>query len=343
MLRDSQAMTLFRRSVLLLLGCVMASCAMGRVATTEERLEAAVDLDKETAVLIDAVLDDVVNHAYRFNAYERRAALRAILRRGDHTALPAVRRVASIELTSVDTRIFADIIAVSDALTVLTELRDDTAVDLNVHWIGNASLRGFAISNLLQLKAWSATPRIQEELARMPMTNVNGSEVADILSFLSASPATDGSVCVSLERVRQAYPCARGLDPKDSFCAALCTEMVEIEIRVCADAEMRTLMDRWEQSDGEAWFIAGDRLSEFLVARPEAFLRGFTSRPESFQRWLDSLSGTTFRDFGGTFARRVALRQRMLAALRVVDRPELEASKARVLAAIENTPVTTVN
>jgi hypothetical protein len=313
------------------------------VSTVEERLAAAVDLDKETDVLINAVLDDVISHGYRFNFYERRAAFAAILRLRDRAALPAVRRVATIELAPTDTERFSDVIAVADALTVLREARDDAAVELNAHWIGDVSLRGFAIQNLLELKAWSATRLLEEQLSQMPMTIVNGGEVAGILSFLVASPATDASVCGSLQRVTQAYPCVHGVDPKQSFCAALSMALVDIELGTCADAEMQTLMDRWKQSDGDGWFVAADRLSEFLVARPDAFLRGFMSRPEDFQVWLDSLSGTTFRDFGGTFAQRAALRQQMLGALERVTLPELQEPKVRVLAIIRRTPVTSVN
>jgi hypothetical protein len=160
---------------------------------------------------------------------------------------------------------------------------------------------------------------------------------------LSTADDLDKETNVLINSVLDDVIDVRGFDPKQSFCAALSMALVDIESHTCADAGMQTLMDRWEQSDGETWFIAADRLSEFLVARPEAFLRGFMSRPEHFQVWLDSLSGTTFRDFGGTFADRVALRQRMLDALGRVTLPELQESKARALTTIRRTPVTSVN
>jgi phosphohistidine swiveling domain-containing protein len=199
------------------------------------RLHTATHLSSETRSLISRVLADITKREHRFDANARREALDAVGRLHARGFLPTVREIAAMIPEDTARTRHAEIVAISSALRLLTDLEDDAARALNAQRLHDESFRGFAIQNLKALDAWDTTAAVEAELLTMRMTDANGNEVAAMLDFLIAAPNASASVCSGVARVTAAYPeCGRAKPPSaPSFCADLVDRIAELRTTRC--------------------------------------------------------------------------------------------------------------
>jgi hypothetical protein len=195
----------------------------------------AKDLTPGTRSLIAAVLSDIRSRQYRYTPDARREALDAIRRLQATEFLSDVRAIAAMPISSEDEQGYPDLIAVAGALTLLTDLDDTAARELNRARLNDESVRGFAILNLKQLLDWEATTAVEAELSVLQMSAGNADEVVTMLNFLLESPNTTGQVCASLDRITKAYPeCEPGSSTsRHYFCIDLVSLTIELRGKKC--------------------------------------------------------------------------------------------------------------
>jgi hypothetical protein len=195
----------------------------------------AKDLTPGTRSLIAAVVSDIRSRQYRYTPDARREALDAIRRLQAIEFLVDVRAIAAMPISSEDEQGYPDLIAVAGALTVLTDLDDTAARELNRARLNDESVRGFAILNLKQLLDWEATAAVEAELNVMKMVSANTGEVVAMLNFLLESPNTTGEICAGLDRIGKAYPeCAPGSSTsRHYFCVDLVSLTIELRGKKC--------------------------------------------------------------------------------------------------------------
>src|SRR6185503_20241518 len=100
----------------------------------------------------------------------------------------------------------ADLLAIEAALTALTEMRDVEAVELNRRRLDDDSIRGIALTNLKELKAWDATADVEAWFATTPLRRDGMHDLSKAAMFLSSSPRSTGASCTAIERIRRSFP-----------------------------------------------------------------------------------------------------------------------------------------
>lgn len=193
-------------SILVAIGTL--SCYSTRpvsVSTPEELLSIESPATAEQRNVLASIIEDALAGTYRVDAETRMEAFRAIGRARVHDLLPAVRKVAWMKISDDPRRTLQDVVAVSGALDTLTDLADRHAVDANVRRLQDDRLRTRAIMNLLDLRAWQVTGRVEGFLQRAQPGEAGVFQVIAMLRFLDESPNTSAAICPALTAVIDRY------------------------------------------------------------------------------------------------------------------------------------------
>jgi hypothetical protein len=154
----------------------------------------------------DEVLADILTRGYRFSGGQRKTAIEDIALRDGVKSVAALRQIAKMRRSVESNHELADWLAIEAALVALTEMRDSKAVALNRQRLGDDLLRGIALSNLTDLKAWDATGDVETWFATVPLRREEMHEISKAATFLSLSPWSRSVSCTAIERIRRAFP-----------------------------------------------------------------------------------------------------------------------------------------
>lgn len=195
--------TLIAFCALTVLGCV--SSPHRRKSEVSEFLAVAANPDDPRFLAtVTSVLTDIADHSYRFDDEVRKLTLQAIgrLRPDDMSLRQRVRAIAAMPITSRDSeKQLLDYVAVVNALGMLTDVKDTSAIDLNVLHLADPLLGPSAAENLHSLIAWTATGDVQRGLQSfLDSSHHDRFGASSYLLFLSDSPRTSSAICGNIAR-----------------------------------------------------------------------------------------------------------------------------------------------
>ncbi len=154
--------------------------------------------DPRFLATVSAVLSDIERHTYKYDDEARKWTFQAIgrLRPDDRALRIRVRVIAGIPMTSVrSSKQLYDYVAILNALGLLSDVRDASAVDLNVMRLSDPLLGPSAAHNLNSLQAWNVTTDVEAGLRAVLRTPHDRSDAASYLIFLNSSPRTSRAIC----------------------------------------------------------------------------------------------------------------------------------------------------
>jgi hypothetical protein len=186
----------------LLLACVSATPS--RSTCRAVSLEGEPDV-KAVHDFTEAVLEDIESGRYACDHRARIAAFDAIVHLKMSNVTPRLHRIVRGRRADCDAQRLQDDVAIAGALYALTELAPSDAVDPNVLWLRDETLREAAVANLLTLKAWRATPLVERTLLEMSMTPTIGWTTVALLKFLNEAPEVSNTACSAAQRVDGVY------------------------------------------------------------------------------------------------------------------------------------------
>jgi hypothetical protein len=154
--------------------------------------------DPRFLATVSAVLSDIEHHTYNYDDEARKWTFQAIERlRPDDLALRIrIRAIAGIAMpSSRSPRQLYDFVAILNALGLLSDVRDASAVDLNVMRLSEPLLGPSAAHNLNSLQAWNVTADVEAGLKAVLSAHHDPSDAASYLIFLNSSPQTSRAIC----------------------------------------------------------------------------------------------------------------------------------------------------
>ena len=157
--------------------------------------------DPRFLATVSAVLSDIERHTYEYDDEARKWTFRAIERlRPDDSALRIqVRTIAGLAMPSSRcSKQLYDFVAILNALGLLSNVKDASAVDLNVMRLSDPLLGPSAAHNLNSLQAWNVTSDVEAGLKAVLRVPHGQSDAASYLIFLNSSPQTSRSICSSV-------------------------------------------------------------------------------------------------------------------------------------------------
>jgi HEAT repeat protein len=187
-------------------------------------LAAAETKDRSVVPLIREVLDDEISKRYLYGEGSRLTARDLIIELKLRQFTEDLRRVASLSYDSEKSvHQTLDLIAISAALFVLTQLGDEQALTVNRQRLQDDPwVRGTALRNLATLKDWASTDRVAELLLQLTPSGDNLVSIAAALEFLDNSPSTPSNLCAALEGGRRALGSYCHAEPHDpTYCRAM--------------------------------------------------------------------------------------------------------------------------
>jgi hypothetical protein len=187
----------------------------------------------------DEVLADILTRGYRYSGDQRKTAIEDIALRDGAKSAAVLRQVAEMRRSLEPTRELADLLVIEAALTALTEMRDVEAVELNRRRLDDDSIRGIALTNLKELKAWDATADVEAWFATTPLRRDGMHDLSKAAMFLSSSPRSTGASCTAIERIRRSFPECSG-STTDYRCMELDGSLIDLSRHLRCSAESRT-------------------------------------------------------------------------------------------------------
>jgi hypothetical protein len=214
---------------------VLCTCSSGSLARLAEDLsDSAMEMAIERAIrkgdraraveLVNTVLEDSLQHTYRYGYYSRKEAFRAISELKLRESADLMREVAAMpykppparapgvaspEQDLRSNRDLLELVAITGALDELTHLGDSEASRLNLWRLNqqaDASLiRGRAIHNLSYLKEWNATEDVRKAAKEAALTPEAILYLTAAAGFLAESPLACQEDCLIGQRLKNGY------------------------------------------------------------------------------------------------------------------------------------------
>lgn len=157
---------------------------------------------------VSAVLSDIERHSYKYDDERRKWTFQSIerLRPDDRALRSRVRVIAAMPMTSARSseRLY-DYVAILNALGLLSDVRDPSAVQLNAMRLKDPLLGPSAAHNLNSLQAWNVTTDVEAGLRVFLREPHDTSGSSSYLLFLNNSAHTSRAICSDVTQALEEF------------------------------------------------------------------------------------------------------------------------------------------